>query len=152
MSRRWLLVLGLCWAVGTGQAAGEALPTVIVLSWDGLRHDYLELHGADGGLPALSRMAADGARAERMTPVFPSNTFPGHVSMATGTFPDVHGIEGFAVKRHRFVPLPGAGAAILYRAGGITVGVAVHRPHDTDAVKRGPGGRLLRHNVSSTRR
>jgi arylsulfatase A-like enzyme len=37
-------------------------------------------------------MARQGARAERLIPVFPSNTFPGHVSLVTGTYPDRHGI------------------------------------------------------------
>lgn len=92
MSRCWLLILALSLGVAGAQAAERTLPVVIVLSWDGLRHDYLDLHGEDGGMPALRRVAADGVRAERMTPVFPSNTFPGHVSMATGTYPDVHGI------------------------------------------------------------
>ena len=84
------MLLGLL-AAGVVQAA-EAVnsdePIVIVLSWDGMRHDYLDR----GELPALSRVATDGVRAARLTPVFPSSTFPGHVSMATGTYPDRHGI------------------------------------------------------------
>jgi arylsulfatase A-like enzyme len=67
-------------------------PTVVVLSWDGLRHDYPDLHPDVIPLPALARIAADGVRARRLTPVFPANTFPGHVSLATGTHPDRHGI------------------------------------------------------------
>jgi alkaline phosphatase D len=63
-------------------------PVVIVISLDGVRHD----HPDRGEFPALERMARDGARAERMDPVFPSNTFPAHVSLATGTHPDRHGI------------------------------------------------------------
>ena len=59
-----------------------------MLSWDGVRHDYPEL----AGFPGLSRLQNEGARARRLTPVYPSNTFPGHVSIATGTYPDVHGI------------------------------------------------------------
>ena len=43
-------------------ACALAEPTVIVLSWDRVRHDY------------------------------PSNTFPSNISMATGTYPDTHGI------------------------------------------------------------
>ncbi|MGA1371038.1 MAG: ectonucleotide pyrophosphatase/phosphodiesterase [Pseudomonadales bacterium] len=62
-----------------------------MLSWDGLRHDYLRLH-PQVALPGLARFAAEGAVAERLVPVFPSNTFPGHVSLATGTYPDRHGI------------------------------------------------------------
>lgn len=62
-------------------------PTVIVLSWDGLRHDALEF----GDFPNLQRLAASGLRA-RLQPVMPSKTFPGHVSLATGVLPHVHGI------------------------------------------------------------
>ena len=61
---------------------------MIVLSWDGIRHDYLDREG----LPALSRMQREGARAERLIPPFPSSTFPSHVSLATGALSDRHGI------------------------------------------------------------
>lgn len=75
----------------TGSAlAGDPQPTVLVLSWDGLRHDQPEL----GDFPALARLAREGLRAERLVPPFPSNTFPGHVTLATGTYPDRHGIVG----------------------------------------------------------
>jgi predicted AlkP superfamily pyrophosphatase or phosphodiesterase len=69
-------------------AAGEPAPTVILVSWDGVRHD----HPDRAELPALRRMEREGARVERLTPPFPSNTFPGHVTLATGTHPDRHGI------------------------------------------------------------
>ncbi len=61
---------------------------MILLSWDGVRHDYPERTET----PGLDRMAREGSRAERLVPVFPSNTFPSHASLATGTFPDRHGI------------------------------------------------------------
>lgn len=63
-------------------------PVVVVLSWDGVRHDFPDRTA----LPGLERMARDGLRAGRLIPVRPSNTFPGHVSLATGTYPDRHGI------------------------------------------------------------
>lgn len=65
-------------------------PTVILISWDGTRFDALERTP----LPGLARLAREGARAERLVPPFPSSTFPSHVSMATGTHPDRHGIVG----------------------------------------------------------
>ena len=68
--------------------AAAAPPIVIVLSWDGVRHDYPERVET----PALDRMERDGLRAERLVPVFPANTFPAHVSLATGTYIDRHGI------------------------------------------------------------
>jgi predicted AlkP superfamily pyrophosphatase or phosphodiesterase len=69
-------------------AAVEAAPVVVLLSWDGVRHDLPDLVE----LPGLQRLAREGVRAGRLIPVFPSNTFPTHVSLATGTHPDRHGI------------------------------------------------------------
>lgn len=71
-------------------ASAGAAPTVILLSWDGVRHDYPARVGERA--PGLERLRREGAQAERLVPVFPSSTFPGHVSLATGTYPDRHGI------------------------------------------------------------
>ena len=70
--------------------AAASEPIVILLSFDGVRHDYLDR----GGLPALERIARTGVRAKSLTPVFPSSTFPSHVAIATGTHADRHGIVG----------------------------------------------------------
>ena len=69
-------------------ANGAGSETVVLISMDGVRHDFLDRTP----LPALERMQREGMRAERLIPVYPSNTFPGHVSIATGTYPDVHGV------------------------------------------------------------
>jgi predicted AlkP superfamily pyrophosphatase or phosphodiesterase len=86
----WLLLLSTPLAAQQASGAPGSLPepVVVVLSWDGVRHDYPDR----APLPALERMASDGVRAGRLVPVFPSSTFPGHVSLATGTYPDRHGI------------------------------------------------------------
>ena len=86
MRRLTLLLLFCLLACG---ARAEA-PVVIVLSWDGTRHDFPE--SAD--TPALGRMQREGLRAQRLIPPFPTNTFPGHVTLATGAPVDVHGIVG----------------------------------------------------------
>jgi len=70
-----------------GQVFAQA-PIVVMISMDGVRHDY----PAREGLPSFARILKEGAHAIRMTPVYPSNTFPGHVALATGTYPDIHGI------------------------------------------------------------
>jgi predicted AlkP superfamily pyrophosphatase or phosphodiesterase len=75
-------------AAGSDASPPDAAPIVIVLSWDGVRHDYLDW----AQLPALTRVERDGVRAERLIPPFPSLTFPSHVTLATGTYPDRHGI------------------------------------------------------------
>lgn len=68
--------------------AAHAKPVVILISMDGVRYDYPDRDA----LPAFARIAKDGARAESLTPVFPSSTFPAHTSLATGAHPDHHGI------------------------------------------------------------
>ena len=74
-------------AVEGDAAPVAAAPRVIVLSWDGVRHDYPDW----GEFPGLARLQRDGVRS-KLLPVYPSNTFPAHVSLATGTYPDIHGI------------------------------------------------------------
>ena len=74
--------------VGSAADLRAEEPIVIVLSWDGVRHDYLDR----GHFPALKRIEQQGIRAERLIPVFPSSTFPNHVALATGTHTDRHGI------------------------------------------------------------
>ena len=81
----WALVL-LAWLLPLSGLGSD--PVVIVLSWDGTRHDYPERTS----LPGLERMEREGARASRLVPVFPASTFPNHVTLATGTYVDRHGI------------------------------------------------------------
>ena len=86
------LIRRLAWvltALLIASAAG-ARPVVILLSFDGVRYDYL----ARGPLPAFERIAREGAQAEALVPIFPSTTFPSHVALATGTYADVHGVVG----------------------------------------------------------
>lgn len=63
-------------------------PYLVVLSLDGLRWDYTD----KAATPTLDSIARHGVRAESVKPAFPSLTFPNHYSMATGLYPDHHGI------------------------------------------------------------
>ena len=67
---------------------GDAPPPLLLVSIDGFRADYLDLHEA----PVLERLAAEGLRAEGLIPAFPSKTFPNHYSIVTGLYPEHHGI------------------------------------------------------------
>jgi hypothetical protein len=62
--------------------------TLILVSIDGFRWDYLDIHEA----PALNAIATRGVRVTKMQPVYPSKTFPGHLTLATGLPPAQHGI------------------------------------------------------------
>ncbi|HJR72862.1 MAG TPA: ectonucleotide pyrophosphatase/phosphodiesterase [Luteimonas sp.] len=87
--RTLLLCLLLAGCAGNGTRSGPSDPrTVLLISIDAFRPDYL-----DRGLtPNLSRIAAEGVRAEWMNPSYPSLTFPNHYTIVTGLRPDHHGI------------------------------------------------------------
>lgn len=76
-------------AVGWGGVArqGPARPTVILVSIDGFRYDYLDRYPS----PNLHRLSAQGVRAP-LVPVFPSKTFPNHYAIVTGLYPEHDGI------------------------------------------------------------
>ncbi|KAI0314078.1 Phosphodiest-domain-containing protein [Amylostereum chailletii] len=62
--------------------------TVLIVSIDGLRADYL-----DRGLtPHLLDISKQGLRAKYMKPVFPTLTFPNHWALMTGLYAESHGI------------------------------------------------------------
>jgi len=63
-------------------------PTVILISLDGFRSDYLEKYQP----PTLNEMARKGVRAKWMIPSFPTKTFPNHYTIATGLYPAHHGL------------------------------------------------------------
>ena len=62
--------------------------TVVLISLDGFRWDYIEKHGA----PHLAAIAKSGVRANKMQPVYPTKTFPNHLSIITGLLPINHGV------------------------------------------------------------
>jgi predicted AlkP superfamily pyrophosphatase or phosphodiesterase len=62
--------------------------TVVLISIDGMRWDYIEKHNA----PNLKKMAQQGVKAQKLIPVYPTKTFPNHLSIITGLLPVNHGI------------------------------------------------------------
>lgn len=67
-------------------------PLLVMLSIDGLRADFVD--DPTLALPALRGLAARGVQARRMTPVFPTVTWPCHTSIVTGVSPARHGVLG----------------------------------------------------------
>jgi len=74
----------------SGSRWAESDRTLILVSLDGVRWDYLDRVET----PALDRLIAEGVRAEGLIPVFPSKTFPNHFTQVTGLYPAEHGIVG----------------------------------------------------------
>ena len=65
-----------------------ASPYVVLWSFDGFRASYLD----DFDTPNFDFFARGGASAEAMIPSFPTMTFPNHYSIATGLYPENHGL------------------------------------------------------------
>lgn len=91
MKSFWMGLCGLCFlfcsaAISPAQKVND--PIVVLIGLDGFRWDYLDKYHP----PTLTKMAADGVRAERMVPSFPSLTFPNFYALATGLRPEHHGI------------------------------------------------------------
>ncbi len=62
--------------------------TTVVVSLDGFRFDYINKTDT----PNLDSLIKVGVSASSLQPVFPTKTFPSHISMATGLYPESHGI------------------------------------------------------------
>lgn len=71
-------------------AAAQNKPYVILISLDGFRWDYVDKYKP----PHLTEFIEGGVKAQSLIPAFPSKTFPNHYSIATGMYPDNHGIIG----------------------------------------------------------
>lgn len=65
-------------------------PTTILISLDGFRADFLNRNLT----PKLNQFIQEGISPKYMLPSFPSVTFPNHYTMATGMYPEAHGVVG----------------------------------------------------------
>ncbi|HLT82169.1 MAG TPA: ectonucleotide pyrophosphatase/phosphodiesterase [Cyclobacteriaceae bacterium] len=63
-------------------------PYVILVSFDGFRHDYVTRYD----LPNFQAFLKRGSQARGLLPSFPSKTFPNHYSLVTGLYPGNHGL------------------------------------------------------------
>ncbi|MCB4799444.1 alkaline phosphatase family protein [Neotamlana laminarinivorans] len=68
----------------------EGKPYVILISLDGFRWDYVNRFSP----PNLSKFIQTGVNSKGLISSFPSKTFPNHYSIATGMYPDKHGLIG----------------------------------------------------------
>jgi predicted AlkP superfamily pyrophosphatase or phosphodiesterase len=78
---------------------------VVLVSMDAFRWDYPDIYDT----PNLDKLASDGVKAGRLIPSFPTVTFSNHYSIATGLYPDHHGIVN-----NNF---PAADLDLFYRMG-----------------------------------
>ena len=75
-------------AGSSGSSQQRPKPTLILISIDAFRFDYLAKYQPRN----LTALAQQGVQAKWMTPAFPALTFPNHYTIATGLNPEDHGI------------------------------------------------------------
>ena len=78
----WIFLVAVLWA------SNSVANTLVLVSIDGFRWDFLDRPEAQ----KMKTIAKQGTRVTRLRTVYPSKTFPGHLSIATGLHPTGHGI------------------------------------------------------------
>ncbi len=92
VSSRWLSCLCVLAASLAIRPTFAKTNRVILVSFDGFRHDYLELAKSRGkDISAFEAIIKKGFRGQ-VKPIMPTITFPTHFAIATGRYAENHGI------------------------------------------------------------
>ncbi|XP_055697080.1 ectonucleotide pyrophosphatase/phosphodiesterase family member 5-like isoform X2 [Phlebotomus papatasi] len=76
------------WCCIVKSVDGSQRNSLIVISYDGFKNEYLKRNIT----PYLNAFREEGVSVPYMRNVFPTKTFPNHHTIATGVFPEVHGV------------------------------------------------------------
>uniref|UniRef100_A0A8C0B6H8 Ectonucleotide pyrophosphatase/phosphodiesterase 2 n=1 Tax=Buteo japonicus TaxID=224669 RepID=A0A8C0B6H8_9AVES len=72
--------------------AGFVRPPLIIFSVDGFRASYMKK--GNKVMPNIEKLRSCGTHSPYMRPVYPTKTFPNLYTLATGLYPESHGIVG----------------------------------------------------------
>ncbi len=70
------------------EKSASSAPPLILISMDGFRWDYFDKTDT----PNFDMLISGGVKAKALIPSFPSKTFPNHITIVTGRYPENHGI------------------------------------------------------------
>ncbi|EAT38642.1 AAEL009486-PA [Aedes aegypti] len=101
---RWLIFGGLLVMIlgASGVLASPSMTTssapaaLIVVSYDAFRTEYLRRNST----AFMNELRRNGTTAEYLRNVFPTKTFPNHHSIATGVYPNQHGVIANEIYDH----------------------------------------------------
>nr|XP_018905817.1 PREDICTED: ectonucleotide pyrophosphatase/phosphodiesterase family member 5-like [Bemisia tabaci] len=74
--------------------------SVLLVSFDGFRYDFIRRN--ESWTPNLLRLKGRGSSPEHLRNVFPTKTYPNHHSIATGLYPETHGVLANSVFEQDF--------------------------------------------------
>ena len=83
-----ITIISLLFISWSCQNSIEEKQYVVMLSMDGFRWDYPDFIDT----PVLDSLKSIGVKAESLKASYPTKTFPNHYTIATGLYPDNHGI------------------------------------------------------------
>jgi predicted AlkP superfamily pyrophosphatase or phosphodiesterase len=89
-----LLLLGVTSSAPAPVSVGSSGQIVVLVGLDGFHPNYMERERSRH----LRDLASRGVQARWLTPVFPTLTFPNFYSIATGLYPEHHGIVSNTIK------------------------------------------------------
>jgi predicted AlkP superfamily pyrophosphatase or phosphodiesterase len=93
VTRRFLLQSLLTPLLLVAAAASASAAPVLMISIDGLKPEYVTQADAHGlRIPYLRSLLRDGAYAEGVSGVWPTVTYPSHITLLSGVSPAEHGI------------------------------------------------------------
>src|SRR5690606_33890333 len=93
MKKQILFITMICvLVVPSFTLSAEEQGTIMVVSFDGMRHDFLEDYMSEGEMPHFTEVADKGMYAKRIRTIFPSLTSASHAAIATGAKPNVTGM------------------------------------------------------------
>ncbi|WP_181884581.1 alkaline phosphatase family protein [Neobacillus piezotolerans] len=88
----WLLILFIAGSPSHAFGSGKGKSTEVVISFDGMRQDFLGTNIKQGIMPHFKEVADKGMYAENIQTIFPSLTSASHAAIATGTKPSESGM------------------------------------------------------------
>ena len=110
----------------------SADPQLIILSWDGAGDAMVDRLLAEGRLPNLARLAANGVAAEHSVSSVPTKTAAAFASLWTGCWSDVNGITENSV-----IPRPASEHTLLESTRGFSSEALTAEPLYVTAAKAG---------------
>lgn len=86
----WLISLYTAISITSANSQFDDNYLLLIISLDGFRYDYLKRYSNPNGF--LDKFSQQGVKSVWSEPIFPSNTYPVHWSIATGMWAESHGI------------------------------------------------------------
>lgn len=121
---------------------------VLLLSMDGFRNDYLQKTNT----PNFDKLISSGVTMKYMNNSFVTNTFPCHYTMATGLYPETHGILANTMYDPEFnSTFSMSNTESRWWEGGEPIWITAVKNNLQSGVYFWPGSEATIHNLTATR-